>query len=361
MARSHVAHALLPNAADFSGRRDRRTGEPRQSRSARANRAAAALAAAIFLTTGCGYIDPPLTPLANVPDPVSDLVAMQRGVVLMVHCSVPTRTTENVLLKTPPRFDLRIGTAGERFNVEEWAGRAQAVSDARLKDGLASWEIPATEWTGKRVAIGARAIGSNGKKSNWSNPVIVPVVAPPEVPSPPILNTTPIGIQVTWTGRGDQFRVLRRTGNDEGYIVAVTAAGHEWTDTGIEYGKTYTYRMQALVDVGGNQVAESDFSATAEETPKDRFAPAVPSGLSADPTPNSIALSWVPDTEPDLAGYRVYRAVGDGPMQKLADQNTIPSYTDSAVERGKTYHYAVSAVDKAGNESDRSAAVAVVL
>jgi hypothetical protein len=30
------------------------------------------------------------------------------------------------------------------------------------------------------------------------------------------------------------------------------------------------------------------------------------------------------------------------------------------VEHGKTYHYAVSAFDKAGNESERSAAVEIV-
>jgi fibronectin type 3 domain-containing protein len=56
----------------------------------------------------------------------------------------------------------------------------------------------------------------------------------------------------------------------------------------------------------------------------------------------------------------VYRSAGDGPWQKLAEVNAIPSYSDSTVEHGKTYHYAVSAFDKAGNESERSAAVEIV-
>jgi fibronectin type 3 domain-containing protein len=191
--------------------------------------------------------------------------------------------------------------------------------------------------------------------------LIFPVVAPPEVPSPPKLDNIAAGVHVAWTGHGDQFRVLRRAGNEEGYILAQTAPGHEWTDTGIEYGKTYTYITQALVDLGDQRVAESDLSETRSITPKDEFPPAAPSGLSADATPNSVALNWAPNTEPDLAGYRVYRSVGDGPWQKLADLNTVPSYNDTTVERGKTCHYAVSAFDKAGNESQRSAAVEVVL
>ena len=36
---------------------------------------------------------------------------------------------------------------------------------------------------------------------------------------------------------------------------------------------------------------------------------------------------------------------------------TIPSYSDHQVEHGKTYRYAVSAIDKSGNESARSGPV----
>ena len=82
--------------------------------------------------------------------------------------------------------------------------------------------------------------------------------------------------------------------------------------------------------------------------------------LRADPTPNSVALVWEGDTEPDLAGYRVYRSVGDGPWQKLADVNAVPSYSDTSVEHGKTYHYAIGAFDKTGNESARSTPVEIV-
>jgi fibronectin type 3 domain-containing protein len=38
-----------------------------------------------------------------------------------------------------------------------------------------------------------------------------------------------------------------------------------------------------------------------------------------------------------------------------------PVYSDSKVEAGKTYRYAVSAVDLAGNESERSIVVGAAL
>ncbi len=108
-------------------------------------------------------------------------------------------------------------------------------------------------------------------------------------------------------------------------------------------------------------MAESDLSPPSTLTPEDKFPPAVPSGLHGDRTASSVALVWEPDSDADLAGYRVYRAVNDGAWQKLADVNTIPTYTDTTVEHGKSYRYAVSAFDKAAkvNESDRSVPVEI--
>jgi hypothetical protein len=319
------------------------------------------LAAAMWLTAGCGYVGGPLTPLANVPMPVSDLAAIERGAVLIVHCTVPTRTTENVLIKAPVKLDLRIGERGSNFNPEEWASRAKPVSEAKLEDGLATYRIPVAEWVGKEVVLGVRAVGSNGKQAGWSNYQTLPVVAPPEKPVPAQPEDTAMGIRITWTGRGDHFRILRRGGSEEGTPpILATVEGHEWTDPGAEDGKPYIYLVQALVDLAGQKIAESDLAETGVITPKDVFPPAVPGGLHAAAGPNSIQLVWDRDIEADLAGYRVYRSVGDGPLEKLAEPGAIPSYSDTPVEKGKTYRYAVSAFDKAGNESGRCAAVEAV-
>ena len=95
--------------------------------------------------------------------------------------------------------------------------------------------------------------------------------------------------------------------------------------------------------------------------PRDIFPPVAPKGLQASNAPNSIELNWERNTEGDLNGYRVYRAEGNAALEKIADVSVVPSYSDRKVEHGKTYHYAITAVDQSGNESPRSATIEVAL
>jgi len=85
----------------------------------------------------------------------------------------------------------------------------------------------------------------------------------------------------------------------------------------------------------------------------------MPANLRAAAAPASIELAWDRDTEADLAGYRVFRAEGSGEFARVAEVSQIPTYSDHAIEPGKTYRYAVSAFDQAGNESRRSEPVEV--
>jgi len=63
-----------------------------------------------------------------------------------------------------------------------------------------------------------------------------------------------------------------------------------------------------------------------------------------------------------LAGYRVWRgdsAVSLAPL--TAEPQHAANYSDSQVSPGRTYVYAISAVDQNGNESARSEAVSVTV
>ena len=53
--------------------------------------------------------------------------------------------------------------------------------------------------------------------------------------------------------------------------------------------------------------------------------------------------------------------VPHGFVEKLAELSVVPTYSDRAVEAGKTYRYAITAVDRAGNESARSGEIEVAL
>ena len=316
-------------------------------------------AAAALLLAGCGFVGDPLPPLANVPPRVSDLAAIQRGGRIIVHFSVPARTTEGHPVPPPVRLDLRAGTA-DRFEENEWAAAARQIPPGALENGIARYEIPAADWAGKEVIFGVRVEAGNGKQSGWSNLVVVPVVAPPEKPNPVAPVVTEQGVHLTWQGRGSEFRVLRKI-DDGDFATVATVKTPEWTDTGIEFGKRYRYLIQSIVDLGNSKQAESDLSAEASVVPRDIFPPAAPKGVQASNAPNSIELSWERNTEEDLNGYRVYRAEGNGALEKIADVSVVPSYSDRKVEHGKTYRYAITAVDQAGNESPRSATVEVVV
>jgi len=64
-------------------------------------------------------------------------------------------------------------------------------------------------------------------------------------------------------------------------------------------------------------------------------------------------LAWSPAPDPDLKGYEVHRATGSGPFSKVAD-TTAAECTDTGLEAGQSYRYAICSVDKLGNVSARS-------
>ena len=225
----------------------------------------------------------------------------------------------------------------------------------------ARYEIPAADWTGKEVIFGVRAVAGNGKQSGWSNFVVVPVVT------------------AAGEARRHRARPLRRRAyasrgrraartsassarpDDAAYTPVASVQTPEWTDTATEFGKRYTYVVQSIVKLDNGKEAESELSDEASIVPRDIFPPAVPKGVQASSAPNSIELNWERNTEEDLSGYRVYRAEGNGALEKIADVSVVPSYSDRKVEAGKTYRYAVTAVDQAGNESPRSAPIDVAM
>ena len=76
----------------------------------------------------------------------------------------------------------------------------------------------------------------------------------------------------------------------------------------------------------------------------------------------AIDLSWEPDLEPRVAGYRVYRRDLDGDAASVWKQlgsELVPmaAYRDLSVVAGRRYAYRVTAVSAAGNESAPSDAV----
>ena len=89
--------------------------------------------------------------------------------------------------------------------------------------------------------------------------------------------------------------------------------------------------------------------------PKDTMPPAAPTGLTATAVSSSqIDLNWADNTESDLSYYNVYRSTSGGSYSRIASNVRLSAYSNTGLTAETTYYYAVTAVDKSGNESSKS-------
>jgi hypothetical protein len=92
--------------------------------------------------------------------------------------------------------------------------------------------------------------------------------------------------------------------------------------------------------------------------------PRVPTGLSGSGGEGRAFLFWEASPEEDLEGYNVYRSrCAAGPFQGKVNASPveIPEYLDVGADSNVSYMYAVTAVDRSGNESSLSGKVSVVV
>jgi fibronectin type 3 domain-containing protein len=97
--------------------------------------------------------------------------------------------------------------------------------------------------------------------------------------------------------------------------------------------------------------------------PLDTVAPNPPLGVATMlDASRSVRISWDPNTELDLAGYRIYcSSTETGPFgQVSATLLLCPWYYAQAIPMDVTY-FKVTAVDRSGNESAYSQAVIIFM
>lgn len=336
-----------------------------------------ALAAAAL--AGCGNPGAPLPPSLNLPQPVADLQAVRKGDRVTLTWTVPTETTDEAGIRGPvstivcrvldqPAMrnceqPLRIeiettqrGTESVAYAVDE------LTAEARQNPlGLASYAVEVRNAAGRSAGI--------------SNVVQVPVA--PNAPAPQDVTAESVaeGVALRWSPAAlppplrSGYRIYRRSADAPRATLLgeVFPSGRvEFLDREIEWGAAYTYVVTPLTRLSETPRVEieGEDAPAVQITARDTFPPAAPTGLQAVFTPGangaagSIDLTWIPGTEADLAGFIVYRREGDaGEFARLTAQPVrTPSFRDSAVAPGATYHYSVSAVDLRNNESPQSEA-----
>jgi fibronectin type 3 domain-containing protein len=125
----------------------------------------------------------------------------------------------------------------------------------------------------------------------------------------------------------------------------------EFIDESLKDGTAYIYKIQAE-DADG---LLSDFSGVVTVSTKP--LPKKPSGLKADSSGGTVSLSWTANSEKDIDHYVIYEK---GIFSNTAvSQVSSTSVTIKGLEPGKTKDYLITAVDKAGLESEPSDVVSI--
>ncbi|MFW5640369.1 MAG: fibronectin type III domain-containing protein, partial [Thermodesulfobacteriota bacterium] len=111
----------------------------------------------------------------------------------------------------------------------------------------------------------------------------------------------------------------------------------------------YYFAVKAYNDTG-----ESDFSNEVSWESGDSTPPITPQGFSVGVEPGKAIMEWQLNGEDDLNGYYAYCGEASRNYGPPVPVGKNSSYTMSNLDEGKTYYFAVSAVDTAGNESGYS-------
>jgi fibronectin type 3 domain-containing protein len=185
----------------------------------------------------------------------------------------------------------------------------------------------------------------------------------PAAPTAPAVTGQSPGVQLTWmpsaSPTASGYNVYR-SDTDTGTFVkvnttSVAAAGY--VDLATLPGQTYYYRVTTVDNWGGESGPSAVVSGTRAA---DSDAPATPVGFTATGTPDGVMLSWTANTEADMLGYRLYRALVPGGPYDVLNGGATVGFTqslDSTAVDGVTYYYKITAVDTTGNESIISATV----
>jgi len=338
---------------------------------------------------GCGQTGAPAAPSLQLPTPIADLSANRIANHVHLQWTMPRRTTDKLALKGPQAVHIC-------RRVDD--GPCATVADVSFPpDKPASYDDPLPADLGegsiRQLIYSIEVRNRHGRSAGGSNLAYTAAGAAPPAFTGTSATVATDGVLLRWQPAsltGDEHKVsIHRTllsppkpvksennakspfgsatpplVQDQDLIVRLPGA----TDTGqaldpdASFDVRYSYRISRIntVVLAGKSIdMEGPISPELVVETKDVFPPRVPSGLAAVSAPEegAIDLSWSPNTEPDLAGYAVYRSDGGGTAQRISGTAPLdtPNFRDRTAVPGRIYAYSVAAIDRDGNESARSA------
>jgi hypothetical protein len=378
--------------------------------SLRAGCAALLVSAVVLLAGGCASPAEPIERKPPVPQPVGDLAAAQSGNSVILTFALPREAVDHRSLDHPLSieiyrdFEPPLGTPpGSSAKPLAAAPRSvhatipAAVVDTYTDQGRIRYAdtLQPQDFMQSRDSVAVyivRTRASAKQESADSNVVALRLHPAPEPISDVKAGVTHSGIQVTWTPPQQTpvgpappialYRVYRamsqpatsanlpatekETAKPASPVLKVgETEATSYLDTQFDLGKSYVYTVRSVLRYDEEQIESAD-SNPFVVLARDVSPPASPRGLivvyvpAQDTVPAHLELSWGISPETDLAGYNVYRSEQAGlPGTRMNSELLLtPAFRDMNAAPGRLYFYSVGAVDRSGNESPASAAVA---
>jgi len=335
---------------------------------------AGALVLVVAVTGACGRKTEPLTPDSPRPEAVNNIKIAVRDVVAYLSWPVPVKNVEGKPMAPADIKGFRIYRAEQTRERKRPLYRQVAEialadpAPAQVQNGIVQWSDTSLLY-GKVYVYRIRAYSAKGGASGYSDEVRAAPLLSLAAPKNLKAVSGDGSVMITWepaTTRSDGsvhqgfvgYLVYRGTETgkyDELPLTREPVAGSPHQDVTAINGKQYFYRVRA-VDSPVRPWQESPDSAEVSATPRDMTPPVPPTGITVVPGIGRVFLTWNENKEQDLAGYHVYRSrKSGGERERLTDKLVNrTTFSDETVKQGATYYYTITAVDKSGNESERS-------
>jgi hypothetical protein len=181
------------------------------------------------------------------------------------------------------------------------------------------------------TGINAALVGNNSIQVTWNSPQMAPS-------DPPV------------TG----YRLFVGTG-DSGVSSRTILLGNvtQYLDPDLEYSTIYDYWVTAINANGEGNASAIVNATTAVRAPDLMYRPLAPAILpSVSAGYTTTAFSWSPpsvnSTTPSVTGYKIYRGYSNASLALIATIGNVTSYSDSSLQQGVLYLYAVAALNSQG-------------
>ncbi|MGQ9800654.1 MAG: fibronectin type III domain-containing protein [Candidatus Saccharicenans sp.] len=326
----------------------------------------------LSLNSGCGHKGQLQEPVPRKPQAVRDLRIIQQGARLIFTWSGPLSYLSGAPLEIA-RVEIRaLEIKGEETSEKrspafflKYSRPLPELRLGQLEAGIdrASLSLDLNQAAGRKFLFGLLV---RGKKGGWSDLSNLVAIQPEVLPAAPLELRAEIGqdrIVLSWEAPPSYldgrpltekvyYNLYRAEDGDFRLLNRLPLGEAIFTDLDFSFGRTYRYLVRAAV-VRGGELREGSDPEILVVRAEDEFPPGAPAGVRAVAGEEGVALSWLPNSEKDLAGYRVYRwREGEaGPVTLTPDLLTVPVFLDRSVEKQALYVYSIKAVDKSGNES----------